>query len=85
MGVIDDVGLCIAVLSISISFVLYLCDTVLPCTLIPPLSALLDETKQLLHHAEVAGAVSLQSEHRTQLDQYEDPFIHSPSSHAALT
>ena len=41
----------------------------LPRSVIPLLSALLNETQQLLDHAEVIGAVPPQSESRTLLDQ----------------
>ena len=48
-----------------ILFILYL----LPCNFAPRVSALLDETQQLLHRAEEIGAVPLQSEYKRQLDQ----------------
>jgi len=73
-AVIDYVGFCIKILGIALGLVLYLRDAVLPCNIIPPLSALLDETKQLLHRAEVASAISPQSEHRTELDQSVNQF-----------
>jgi hypothetical protein len=44
-------------------FILYL----LPCNVTPRLSTLLDDTQQLLCHAEEAGAVSPQSEYKHRL------------------
>ncbi|KAH9967484.1 hypothetical protein BC827DRAFT_1174499 [Russula dissimulans] len=75
MAVIDYVGFCIKIIGIALGIALYIRDAVLPCNIIPPLSTLLDETKQLLHRAEVAGAISPQSDHRSELDQLMDQFV----------
>jgi hypothetical protein len=49
--------------------------------MIPFLSARLNETQQLLSHAEVINAIPLESENRTHLDMYEDLYFDRPSSH----
>jgi len=41
----------------------------LPRNVIPPVSALLNESRQLLNHAEAIGAILPQSECRTRFDQ----------------
>jgi hypothetical protein len=41
----------------------------LPRNVIPPVSALLNETRQLLDHAETIGAILPQSECRTRFDR----------------
>ena len=44
----------------------------LPRNAIPLLSTLLNETQQLLDHAEEIGTVPLQSESRDHIDRYDD-------------
>jgi hypothetical protein len=44
----------------------------LPRNIIPLLSTLLNETRQLLDRAEEIGAVPPQSEWRTDIDRYDD-------------
>jgi hypothetical protein len=67
MRAIDILTLCLSVLGIYglILYVRYL----LPRNAIPLLSALLNETRQLLDHAEAIGAVPAQSECKTLLDR----------------
>jgi len=66
MHVIDILSFCLSLLGICgpILFILHL----LPCNLTPRLSVLLDETHQLLHHAEEIRAVLPQSEYKHELD-----------------
>jgi len=47
----------------------------IPCYIIPLLSARLNETQQLLSHAEAINAIPPESEHRTHLDLYEDFYL----------
>jgi hypothetical protein len=67
MHVIDILSFGLSLLGIygPILLILYL----LPRNLAPRLSAFLDETQQLLHHAEEVGAVPPQSKYKRHLDQ----------------
>jgi hypothetical protein len=47
----------------------------LPCYVIPPLSALLNETRQLLESVEADGAIPPENAYRTELDRYADFFL----------
>ena len=66
MRLIDTLGFCLSVLGVS-GLVLYL-RYLLPYYVIPLLSALLNETRQLLDSAEALNAIPLESELRDQLD-----------------
>jgi len=65
MRFIDVLGLCLSVLGIY-GLILYL-RYLLPYYVVPLLSALLNETQQLLDRAEALSAIPLESEYRTQL------------------
>jgi hypothetical protein len=56
----------------------------IPCYIVPFLSARLDETQQLLSHAEAINAIPPESEHRTHLDLYEDLYFDRLSSHTPI-
>ena len=70
MLVLDALSLSLSVLGIY-GLVLSL-RYLIPCYILPPLSARLKETQQLLNHAEAISAIPPESEHRTHLDLYED-------------
>jgi hypothetical protein len=57
----------------------------LPCYVIPYLSALFNETRQVLECAEANGAIPPENVYRTELDGYADLFlgtsVGSPSAH----
>ena len=56
----------------------------IPCYMVPILSARLNETQQLLSHAEEINAISPENEHRTHLDLYESPYFDKPSSNTPI-
>lgn len=66
MPFIDILGFCLSLVGIN-GLILYFCY-LLPRNAIPLLSTLLNETQQLLDHAEEIGAVPPQSDSRTHLD-----------------
>ena len=70
MHVIDILSFSLSVLGIygPILLILYL----LPRNVAPRLSTILDETQQLLRHAEEVGAVLPQSEYQRNLDRLAD-------------
>ena len=51
----------------------------IPCYIIPFLSAHLDSTQQLLNHAEAINAIPPESEYRTHLDLYGNLYVDCPS------
>ena len=61
---LDITSFCLSVLGLILKF-----RYLLPRNAIPLLSAFLNETRQLLDHAEAIGAVPPQSDIRTRLDQ----------------
>ena len=79
MVVIDAVSFGLSVLGVyGLAFSLrYL----IPCYVVPLLSARLNETQQLLGHAEAMNAIPPDSEHRAHLDWYEDLYFDRLSSH----
>lgn len=70
MSFIDTLNFCLSLFGLY-SLVLCLCY-LLPCYKIPPLSTFLDETQQLLDHAEAIGAVPQDSEDSARLYLYGD-------------
>ena len=70
MCAIDILSLCLSVLGNYGP--IFLIHYLLPRNVAPLLSTFLDETQQLLGHAEEIGAVPPQSEYEFQLDWYED-------------
>ena len=86
MRFIDILSFCLSILGVY-GLVLYL-RYLLPHYVIPLLSALLNETRQLLDSAEALSAIPLESESRNQLDLCErSPYymivlhlMHLPSS-----
>lgn len=56
----------------------------IPCYIVPLLSVRLNETQQLLSHAEAINAVPPESQHRTHLDLYEYPYFDTLSSHTPI-
>ncbi len=67
----------IDVLSLSLSFLgiysfVFSLRYLIPCYNIRLLSEVLNETQQLLNHAETMDAISSESEYKTDLDRYED-------------
>ena len=73
MLVIDAISLSLSVLGIY-GLVLSL-RYLIPCYIVPSLSARLSETQQLLSHAEAINAIPPESEHRTHLDLYEEIYF----------
>ena len=69
MGFIDILSFCLSILGVY-GLVLYL-RYLLPHYIIPLISALLNETRQLLDSAEALSAIPLESELRNQLDLCE--------------
>jgi len=69
MRFIDVFSFCLSILGVY-GLILYL-RYLLPHYIIPLLSALLNETRQLLDRAEALNAIPLESELRTQLDLCE--------------
>jgi hypothetical protein len=61
---LDITSFCLSVLGLILKL-----RYLLPRNAIPLLSALLNETRQLLDHAEAIGAVQLQGDCRTRLDR----------------
>jgi hypothetical protein len=70
MLAIDAFSLCLSVLGIY-GLVLSL-RYLIPCYMVPLISARLNETQQLLSHAEAINAIPPESEYRTHLDLYGD-------------
>jgi hypothetical protein len=66
MPALDITSFCLSVISFILVFKF---RHLLPRNTIPLLSALLNETRQLLDNAESIGAVQPQSEYRTRLNQ----------------
>ena len=56
----------------------------IPCYMVPILSTQLNETQQLLNHAEEINAIPPESEHQTHLDLYEYPYFDRVSSHTPI-
>jgi hypothetical protein len=56
----------------------------IPCYIIPFLSARLNETQQLFSHAEAINAIPPESEHRTHLDLYEDLHFDMLKAHTPI-
>jgi len=83
MALIDILGFCLSLLGIY-GLLLYL-RHLLPRYAIPSLSTLLNETQQLLRHAEVISAISPENESQMQLYWYEDRCIHGLPSHHPLS
>jgi len=79
----DALSFCFSLLGIY--GLLFYLRYLLPRYVVPSLSTLLNETQQLLRHAEVISAISPESEDKTQLDQYEGRCIHDPPSHHPLS
>ena len=73
MLVIDAISLSLSALGIY-GLVLSL-RYLIPCFIVPFLSARLSETQQLLSHAEAINAIPPESEHQTHLDRYEDIYF----------
>jgi len=69
----DALSFCLSLLGIY-GLVLYL-RYLLPRYAIPSLSSLLNETQQLLRHAEVLTAIPPESEYKTQLDRLVNEFV----------
>lgn len=82
MHVIDALGLSLSVLGIY-GLVLSL-RYLIPCYIVPFLSARLNETQQLLSHAEAINSIPPESEHRTHLDLYEYLYFDGLSSHTPI-
>ena len=70
MLVLDALSLSLSVLGIY--GLVFSLRYLIPCYILPLLSARLNETQQLLNHAEAISAIPPESEHRTHLDLYED-------------
>jgi len=81
----DILSFCLSLLGIY-GLLLYL-RYLLPRYAIPPLSTLLNESQQLLRDAEVIGAISPESEYKTQLDRLVNEFatMRVESNHARGT
>ena len=81
MNALDKVNFFISLLGIY-SILMYP-RHLLPRNVAPLLSTILDETHQLLGHAEETGAILLQSEYKRKLGRYEDlrildcPYTHT--------
>jgi hypothetical protein len=56
----------------------------IPCYVVQFVLGRLNETQQLLNHAEATNAIPLESEHRTHLDLYEDLYSDRLSSHTPI-
>jgi hypothetical protein len=56
----------------------------IPCYMVPFLSARLNETQQLLSHAEAINAIPPESEDRTRLNLYEYLYFDGLSSHTPI-
>ena len=67
MHFIDVLGHCLSIFGIAYGLLLPFCP-LLPHNVVPLLSPLLRETKQLLDHAEAFGVIPPGSEYKTQLD-----------------
>ena len=68
---VDILGSCLSIFGI-----LYgLSCSLPPHNVLPLISALLEETKQLLDRAEALNVVPLESEYKTQLDLCERTFV----------
>jgi hypothetical protein len=79
----------IDILSLSLSFLgiygLFLSlRYLIPCYIIPFISANLSSTQTLLNHAEAINAIPPESEYRTHLDVYENLYVDGPSSHTPM-
>jgi len=72
MSFIDTLNFCLSLFGLY-SLVLYL-RYLLPCCKIPPLSTFLNETQQLLDHAEAIGAIPPDSEDRAHLSLLANQF-----------
>ena len=68
MNAVDIFNFCLSLLGIY-SIIIYL-RYLLPRNVAPLLSTILDETHQLLGHAEEIGAIPLQSEYKRKLERY---------------
>ena len=68
MNAVDIFNFCLSLLGIY-SIIIYL-RYLLPRNVAPLLYAILDETYQLLGHAEEIGAIPLQSEYKRKLERY---------------
>jgi len=71
---IDVLGSCLSIFGI-IYGLLSSSSSLLPHNVVPLISALLKETKQLLDRAEGLNVIPLESEYKTQLDLYERAFV----------
>jgi hypothetical protein len=70
---IDVLGSCLSIFGII--YGLLFSYSLLPHNVVPLISALLEETKQLLDCAEALNVVPLESEYKTQLDLYGRAFV----------
>jgi hypothetical protein len=68
MNAVDIFNFCLSLLGIY-SIIIYL-RYLLPRNVAPLLYTILDETYQLLGHAEEIGAIPLQSEYKRKLERY---------------
>ena len=82
MLVIDALSLGLSVLGVY--GLVFSLRYLIPCYIIPLLSARLNETQQLLSHAEAINAIPPESEHQTHLVRYEDLYFDMLSSHTPI-
>ena len=82
MLVIDALSLGLSVLGIY--GLVFSLRYLIPCYIVRLLSARLNETQQLLSHAEAINAIPPESEHRTHLDRYEYLYSDGLSSHTPI-
>jgi hypothetical protein len=74
MRSIDIIGFGLSTLGVY-GLILYL-RHLFPHYVVPLLSALLDETQRLLHHAEALCAIPLEGEYKIQLDLCDSPLYY---------
>jgi hypothetical protein len=70
---IDVLGSCLSIFGII--YGLLSSRSLLPHNVVPLISALLEEARQLLDRAEALNVIPLESEHETQLYLYERAFV----------
>jgi hypothetical protein len=82
MLVIDAFSLGLSVLGIY--GLIFSLRYLIPCYIVPLLSSRLNETRQLLTHAEAINAIPPESEHQTHLDRYDDLYFDGLSSSSLI-
>jgi hypothetical protein len=82
MLVIDALSLGLSVLGVY--GLVFSLRYLIPCYIAPILSARLNETQQLLSHADAINAIPPESEHRIHLDLYEYLYFDGLSSHTQI-